>query len=122
MPPSLQRTLVLCILPILLGGYLEAQVSLPADPQHDSLARYIQMKYGLDQDLFNGFQYYERLLNYLGDPYLPENSFYEGSISIKGTRYDDLRLKYNSYSQSLILEYTDYQERYNQLTLYIIIN
>lgn len=117
MPQNYRRYLVLSILPILFTGFLEAQVSNASEPQYDSLARYIQMKYGLDQDLFNGFQYYERLLKYVGDPYFPENTFYEGSISIKGNKYDDVRLKYNSYSQSLILEYTDYQERYNQLRL-----
>lgn len=117
MPSSFHRFLVLSILPILLAGYLEAQVSDPEGPQYESLARYIQMKYGLDQELFNGFQYYERLIKYVGDPYFPENTFYEGSISIKGIKYKDVQLKYNCFSQSLFIEYTDYQERYNQLRL-----
>jgi hypothetical protein len=119
MPLSLHQTLLPYILAFFLCGSLNAQPSSSPFPEMDSLSRYIHMKYGLDQDLFNGFQYYKRYLKYKGDPYFPEDSFDEGSISIKGTKYDDVRLKYNSYTQNLILEYTDYQERYNQLRLNI---
>jgi len=117
MPPFLHRTLVLYILSFFLSGYLSAQPSGSPDSGKDSLSAYIQMKYGLDQELFNGFQYYKRLVNYKGDPFFPEDSFYEGSVSIKGVAYENVRLKYNSYSQFIILEYTDFEGRYNQLRL-----
>jgi len=117
MPPFLHRTLVLYILSFFLSGYLSAQAPGSADPQKDSLSRYIHTKYGLDQKLFNGFQYYKRLIKYKGDPFFPEDSFYEGSVSIGGVDYEQVQLKYNCFSQSLVLEYTDYQGRYNQLSL-----
>ncbi|MCK4751574.1 MAG: hypothetical protein KAT15_31170 [Bacteroidales bacterium] len=96
---------------------MNAQPSGSPDSGKDSLSSFIQMKYGLDQELFNGFQYYKRYIKYKGDPFFPEDSFYEGSVCIRGVEFDNVRLKYNSYSQYLILEYTDYQERYNQLKL-----
>jgi hypothetical protein len=96
---------------------LHAQPEGSADAEKDSLLHYIQTKYGLDQELYNGFQFYTHLLKYKGDPYFPEDSFYEGSVSLGGTEYDQIRLKYNGFSQDLILEYTDFQGRYNQLNL-----
>lgn len=102
---------------LILNGHLSAQPLQPADPDTDSLSWYIQMKYGLDQELFNGFQYYERYVQYKGDPFFPENSFYMGSVTLKGIQYDDLQLKYDSYSQHLILEYTDFKNSYNQLII-----
>lgn len=86
-------------------------------PDLDSLSGYIQMKFGLDQELINGFQYYKRYVQYKGDPFFPEDSFYDGSLSYKGIQYDHLRMKYDCYSQHLILEYTDYNKRYSQLLL-----
>lgn len=102
-------------LAFLLTGQAIAQPIKTSVPDLDSLSGYIQMKYGLDQDLFNGFQYYARFPLYKGDPFFPEDSFYEGSLSIRGVLYENVQLKYNSYSQYLILEYTDFGERYNQL-------
>jgi hypothetical protein len=96
---------------------LHAQPERSVDAGKDSLLHYIQTKYGLDQELYNGFQFYTRLLNYRGDPYFPEDSFYEGSVSLGGMEYDQIRLKYNGFSQDLILEYTDFQGRYNQVNL-----
>jgi len=117
MPHALHRMLFLLFVSFSLSAYLNAQPLKSTGPDNDSLSRYIQMKYGLDQELFNGFQYYKRLVKYKGDPFFPEDSFYEGSVSIKGVAYENVRLKYNSYSQFLILEYTDFEGRYNQLRL-----
>lgn len=75
------------------------------------------MIYGLDQQLFNGYQYFKRYIKYKGDPFYPDDAFYEGSVSINGKNYDHLHLKYNCFSQFLVLEYTDFQGRYNQLSL-----
>jgi len=117
MPLPLQRILFLSIIAFCLSGYLNAQTSGSVDSGKDSLSRFIQMKYGLDQELFNGFQYYKRFVKYKGDPFYPEDSFYEGSVSIKGVEYENVQLKYNSYSHFLVLEYTDFEGRYNQLRL-----
>ncbi len=100
-----------------LHSHAFAQAIKISIPDLDSLSGYIQMKYGLDQELFNGFQYYKRYVQYKGDPFFPEDSFYEGSLSYKGLQYDHVRLKYDCYSQNLILEYTDYNKIYDQLLL-----
>jgi hypothetical protein len=100
-----------------LSGELRAQSFEDADPGSDSLTRYIQAKYGLNQELFNGYQYYKRYVQYKGDPFFPEDSFYDGSVTIGGVEYGDVRLKYDCYSQALIMEYTDLEGRYNQLRL-----
>ena len=117
MPHTLDRTIFLSILSFFLSLSLHAQSLRSPDPDSDSLSSYIQSKYGLDQELFNGFQYYKRFIKYKGDPFFPDDSFYEGSVSIGGEDYNQLRLKYNCFSQFLVLEYTDYQGRYNQLRL-----
>ena len=117
MPLSLHRVLFSLLLSFILSAYLSAQPSGSADPKKDSLTRYIQMKYGLDQELFNGFQYYKRYVKYKGDPFFPEDVFYDGSVTVKGVEYEHVRLKYNSYSQFLVLEYTDFNGRYNQLRI-----
>lgn len=104
-------------LAFLLIGQAIAQPVKTSVPDLDSLSEYIQMKYGLDQDLFNGLQYYARFPLYNGDPFFPEDSFHKGSVTIRGVMYENVRLKYNSYSQYLILEYTDFQGRYNHLRL-----
>ena len=117
MPLSLHRTLLLLIIALCLSGNLSAQTSGSPDSGKDSLSAYIQKKYGLDQDMYNGFQYFKRYVNYKGDPFFPEDVFYDGSVTVRGVEYDHVRLKYNSYSQFLVLEYTDFNGRYNQLRL-----
>jgi hypothetical protein len=102
---------------VILSGQTGAQPIEAADPDADSLSHYIQFKYGLDQELVSGFQYYVRYPNYKGDPFFPEDSFFEGSVSVTGLQYDGLRLKYNCFSKSLILEYADLLEGYNLLRL-----
>ena len=96
---------------------MEAQPLRAADPDADSLSKYVQMKYGLDQGLVSGFQYYARFPQYKGDPFFPEDAFLEGSVSMKGLQYENLHLKYNCFTQGLILEYTDFQDGYNLLRL-----
>ena len=117
MPQPCQRILVCILCVLLLTGTAIAQPSNGTPPQTDSLSRYIQMKYGLDQELINGFQYYVRNAQFKGNPFFPEDTFYSGSVSLRGTSYDNVQLKYDSYFQHLILAYTDFEERYNQLIL-----
>ena len=117
MSGSLHRILFLAILAIILSGHLKAQPLRSAIPDADSLKRYIQMQYGLDQELVSGFQYYVRFAQYKGDPFFPEDAFLDGSVSLRGLQYENVRLKYNSFSQGLILEYTDSRGGYNLLRL-----
>lgn len=117
MPVSCYRVLFFTFIAVLLSCQLEVQSQKSADPELDSLSGYIQTKYGLDQELYSGLLYYKRFVQYKGNPYFPEDSFYEGYVSIRGVAYENVRLKYDIFSQYLILEYTDFQERYNQLIL-----
>lgn len=117
MPLTLYRIRFLLLLAFMQSGLLSAQPLSPADRSLDSLSMYIQTKYGLNQELFNGYQYYKRFVQYKGDPFFPDDTFYEGSVTIRGVPYNHVGLKYNTYTQDLILEYTDFQGRYNQLRL-----
>jgi hypothetical protein len=117
MSGSLYRILLLAFFALILSGQMEAQPLGAADPDADSLARYVQIKYGLDQELVSGFQYYVRFPNYKGDPFFPEDAFFESSLSLRGLEYEDIHLKYNCFSQCLILEYTDSRDGYNLLRL-----
>ncbi len=117
MRPACHRLLIVSILSVILSASIHAQSGIPSNPGKDSLVRFIQTQYGLDQELYNGFQVYAHLLKYKGDPFIPEDAFYAGSVSVGGKEYDQIRLKFNGFSQSLILEYTDLQGRYNQIEL-----
>lgn len=117
MSGSLHRILLLASVAVVFSGQMEAQPLGAADPDADSLSNYIQIKYGLHQELVSGFQYYVRFPQYKGDPFFPEDVFFDGSVSLRGFRYENIGLKYNCYSQSLILEYTDLLDGYNLLRL-----
>jgi hypothetical protein len=112
----LQILLSLSFVLILTGNGI-AQTPNSASQEPDSLSWYIEMKYGLDQELFNGIQYYKTNVQYKGNPYFPEDVFYNGTVTLKGVRYDNVKLKYDSYSQQLILNYTDFKDRINLLIL-----
>jgi len=102
---------------LILTGNGIAQASNSTAQETDSLSWYIQMKYGLDQELINGFQYYTRNTQYKGNPYFPDDIFYMGSVTLRDVTYDNVQMRYDIFSQHLILAYTDFQERYNQLIL-----
>jgi hypothetical protein len=112
----LQILLSLSFVLILTGNGI-AQAPNSAVQEPDSLSRYIDMKYGLDQELFNGIQYYKTNVQYKGNPYFPEDVFYNGSVTLRGVKYDKVLLKYDSYSQQLILKYTDFKDRVNLLII-----
>jgi hypothetical protein len=117
MRPACHQLLTVSILSVILCTSMHAQSGRPSEPGKDSLVQYIRSQYGLDQELYNGYQVYTHLLKYKGDPFIPEDAFYAGSVSVGGARYEEVRLKYNGFSQRLILEYTDLQDRYNQIEL-----
>ena len=106
---------------ILLALILTVPISVKSLSQEisdkDSLAQYIQLKYGLDQELINGFQYYNHFIRHLGHPFYPDDEFHKGSVSINAKKFDDVLLKYDCYSQELILKYGDLENNYNLLIL-----
>lgn len=111
------RILLFSLIALSLNMQIAAQSNGSEASKNDSILRYIKKIYGLDQDLFNGVQYYKQYLQYMGDPYFPKDIFYTGSVSLKGKKHRDLQLKYDSYSQFLILAYTDFKNIYNQLMI-----
>lgn len=117
MPRSTLQILFCIFIVFTLTGAGSAQTLNSVPPGKDSLSWFIDMKYGLDQELFNGLQYYKKYVKYKGDPFYPEDKFYTGSVTLKGITYEDLQLKYNCYTQQLILGYTDFKEQYNQLII-----
>ncbi len=111
------KILLASFLLVTLTGQIRSQAIATSEPKLDSLLQYVHQKYGLNQELYSGTQYYQRYTMYYGHPYFPENSFCEGSISLHGETYDGVRLKYDIYSQQVVLEYTDLENRYNQLII-----
>lgn len=116
MPPTLHRFSVSLIL-ILFVVPISAQPVLTDRAERDSLYMYVQRKVGLDQVLYHGTQFFERYARFKGSPYYPDDHFYNGGVTLCGTTYQDLSLKYDCFTQKLILEYTDLQKRYNQIYL-----
>lgn len=80
------------------------------------LDNYIQEKYGLDQYLVNGVQYYNKYHRVHGSPFLKED-FQPGAVTLSGIRYDQVRLNYDIYNQYLILEYTGQGKGKNRLII-----
>ncbi len=117
MPGSTLQILFSLFFVLTLTGSGLAQAPNSEFQESDSLSWYIEMKYGLDQELFNGIQYYKTNVQYKGNPYFPEDVFYNGSVTLRGVRYDNVLLKYDSYSQQLILKYTDFKDRVNLLLI-----
>ncbi len=102
---------------LLMAGQVMAQSFERTDSDTDSLSKYIQMKFGLDQELYNGFQNYNRYALYKGHPYFPDDLFFKGSVTLRGIQHQDVRLKYDIYSQFLILEYSDFEESVHQVII-----
>ena len=73
--------------------------------------------FGMDQELVNGSQYYNRHLQAAGHPYFMENSYRNASVSIRGRLFDDVSLKYDVYYQQVLLEYTSFSGAPNQVIL-----
>ncbi len=64
--------------------------------------------YGLDQTLCNGKKYtYLILYSTKGHQYLLSPEYIDGSVTIKGTCYQDITLNYDIFNQELLLRYED---------------
>lgn len=78
-------------------------------------AQLVRKGYGLDQDLVNGFQYYNRHMHSKGDPYFNHNLFKKGSITIGGEVFQDVSLKFDIHSQHVELEYQNFSGGSNRV-------
>jgi hypothetical protein len=64
--------------------------------------------YGLDQLLCNGIKYKfftESTIN--GNQFLESAAYLPGDVTIKGKKFENLRLNYDIYNQQLLLRYSD---------------
>ena len=75
----------------------------------------VKKGYGLDQDLVNGLQYYNRYSRSMGHPYFQGNQFRRGSITIEGEIFYDVSLKFDIHSQQVELEYKNFSGGSNQV-------
>ena len=82
-----------------------------------SYAQAVDRAYGLDQELINGTQYYNRYLMARGNPYFMDGSFQKGMVSVNGSVYPDVNLQYDIYSQHLELRYESFSGANNHLVM-----
>ena len=71
-----------------------------------SMEQLMDHAYGPDQSLINGLQFYDRYLGVMGHPYLWEDRFREGSVTIGGMKHEGLELKYDLVEQEVVVKYT----------------
>ena len=108
----LALAILLCLHIYLLPVFGQQKIP-PAE--HAGYAHLVKKGYGLDQDLINGIQYYNKHTLSKGHPYFQMDQFNRGSISIKGETFDDVRLKYDIHSQNVELEYETLSGGSNQV-------
>ncbi len=65
----------------------------------------VEQYFGLDQNLINGAQYYDRYEGCKGVPFFMSIGFMEGDITIKKRLYQDVRIRYDMLSQCVEVEY-----------------
>lgn len=77
----------------------------PSDVNQSSYTSLVEKAYGLDQDLINGVQYFDRYLGCKGDSYIGSIVFEDGELTIKERVYHNLKIRYDIFSQSVEVEY-----------------
>ncbi len=74
--------------------------------------------YGLDQNLINGVRYKPEYPGSEGHPFLEDRQIITGNIRINNLHYQRVRLGYNIYKQSIILEYLNFAGATEQIVLH----
>ena len=74
--------------------------------------------YGLDQNLVNGIRYKPEYPGSEGHPFLEDLQISTGSVRVNNHRYDEVRLGYNIYNQSIVLEYLNFAGAPEQIVLH----
>lgn len=92
---------------LLLGAAIQPLSAQDANNEmdHPSFEELAEEVYGLDQDLVNGFDYYNRYAGCKGAPFFMEGEFKRGTLTIHGQEYRDVKLRYDITSQLLEMEY-----------------
>lgn len=74
--------------------------------------------FGSDPLLFNGRYYtFSPPLNTGGNQFLQDTNFEEGSVTIRGVKYNGLMLNYDVYNQQLVLKYSTREDAVNFIVL-----
>lgn len=80
-----------------------------------SFEELVDRSYGSDQSLVNGIQFSNQYIRIAGNPYFMDGSYRTGSVCINNHWYDQVRLRYNLYTQKVELEYRAPEGHMNQL-------
>ena len=88
-----------------------------AEDPREQYATMVKNAYGQDQELVNGRQYYNRHPLCKGSPHLFDGMMQQGSVTIRGERYDRLLLRYDIYNQQVEVEYRTINGARNQVVL-----
>jgi hypothetical protein len=80
-------------------------------------AEAVDRAYGQDQELINGIQYYNRYMRSGGHPYFMDGQFHEGMVTVNGSVFGEVYLKYDVYSQHVELGYEAPTGGTNQLVM-----
>ncbi len=96
--------LLLIIFFLVVSSVSKAQDTLVADSLLYTMN--FDELFGLDQNLINGRRYVPAYPLAPGHPYLDEDEFQTGAITVCGVHYTDVWLKYNINEQRIVMEYT----------------
>lgn len=78
-------------------------------------AERVDRAFGSNQELVNGIQFSNQYIRAEGQPYWMDGRFRTGSVCINDQWYEQLKLRYNLYSQRLELEYFTPEGHLNQI-------
>lgn len=102
------RYLILPVLLFMVPGRIVGQ---------EHFASLVDRAFGLDQELVNGVQFYNRYLSYQGHPYFLDDELRPGSVTIRGRTFGNLQLRFDIYSHCLELSYVNLAGGNNRLIL-----
>ncbi len=90
---------------VLTFPFLEGQVSFP---------EVVAAGFGSDQELINGIQFSNHYGQIEGHPYFLDGRFRSGSVLVNNQKYEQVKLRYNLYSQKVEIEYRTAEGHLNQ--------
>jgi len=75
----------------------------------------VDQAFGSNQELVNGIQFTNQYIRSEGHPYWQDEHFSTGSVCINDQWYEQVKIRYNLYSQRLELEYHTPKGHMNQI-------
>jgi hypothetical protein len=103
------------LLSLLCIFQLKAQY--PEEKTLVELDAYFEEMYGPDQSLINGIHYYNLYLNCSGHQFFGENKFRRGNLVIENRDFHDVLIKYNLYTQQIILSHINSKQIYQEIII-----